>query len=414
MAGEFDFIRWVRAQQSRSDFVPVPAGDDLAVLKWPADDLLLVGVDQVLDGVHFDSAAHSPRQIGRKVMNRNLSDCAAMACLPAAAVATVALPRGAGADYAKELYLGLREAADPFDCAIVGGDTASWAGRLVVTVTILGRGAGVPPVTRAGARPGDGVYVTGPLGGSLLRRHMTFTPRVALGRSLGTLAGHDGKPAVTAMIDLSDGLSRDLRHVCAESGVGAEIDAAAVPVHEDAKTLSARDGRDPLDHALNDGEDHELLFTAPESGALAHVPGLYRVGTVIEEPGVWVVTPAGRRARRGRVGALVVGRARPFADDAGRGVLGIRLRRATVACPIAIDLFLWVRRTLVARCPVPCSLLPPLPVLRGRAGVGVFRRPGHARVERLLREPAPTLTLPRSTGRGDRREWGPDNRTSQT
>src|SRR3954454_5176112 len=114
MPGEFDFIEWLRAQQTPADLVQLGPGDDLAVLKWPPNDLVIVGVDQVLDGVHFDSSLHTPRQIGRKVMNRNLSDCAAMACLPAAAVATVALPRGVGVEYAKELYLGLREAADPF------------------------------------------------------------------------------------------------------------------------------------------------------------------------------------------------------------------------------------------------------------------------------------------------------------
>src|ERR1044072_1039584 len=113
MPGEFDFIEWVRAQQQPSDFVPVPPGDALAVLKWAGEDLLLVGTDQVLDGVHFDSAVHSPRQIGRKVMNRNLSDCAAMACLPAAAVATAALPRKAGVEYGREVHRGLCEAAEP-------------------------------------------------------------------------------------------------------------------------------------------------------------------------------------------------------------------------------------------------------------------------------------------------------------
>src|SRR3954470_3639274 len=107
MPSEFDFIDWIRAQQQASEFVPVPPGDDLAVLKWVGEDLLLVGVDQVLDGVHFDSAIHTPRQIGRKVMNRNLSDCAAMACLPAAAVATAALAKGTSLEYAKELYLGM-------------------------------------------------------------------------------------------------------------------------------------------------------------------------------------------------------------------------------------------------------------------------------------------------------------------
>src|SRR6266478_7882408 len=106
MAGEFEFIEWLKKQQAVWEFVVVPAGDDLAVLRWRAEDLLLVGVDQVLDGVHFDSAVHSPRAIGRKVMNRNLSDCAAMGCLPAAAVTTVALPRGTGIEYAKELYIG--------------------------------------------------------------------------------------------------------------------------------------------------------------------------------------------------------------------------------------------------------------------------------------------------------------------
>ena len=110
MAGEFDFIAWLRGQQGASPLVRVPAGDDLAVLDWPKEDLLIVGVDQVLDGVHFDSAVHSPRQIGAKVMNRNLSDCAAMACLPAAAVVSAALPKGTSLEYAKELYLGMKEA----------------------------------------------------------------------------------------------------------------------------------------------------------------------------------------------------------------------------------------------------------------------------------------------------------------
>src|SRR5512145_2380277 len=118
MPGEFDFISWILRQQKPSDGVMIPIGDDLAGIQWSADELLLVGVDQVLDGVHFDSAIHSPRQIGRKVMNRNLSDCAAMACWPAYTVATVALPRNCPLDYAKELYLGLQNAAEPYRCEI--------------------------------------------------------------------------------------------------------------------------------------------------------------------------------------------------------------------------------------------------------------------------------------------------------
>ena len=139
MPGEFDFIRWVMTQSSANARVLVPPGDDLAVLKWDAADLLIVGADQVLDGVHFDSKIHSPRAIGRKVMNRNLSDCAAMACLPTAAVATAALPKGIPLEDVKELYKGMTDAGAEFDCPIVGGDTATWDGKLVLTLTILGK-----------------------------------------------------------------------------------------------------------------------------------------------------------------------------------------------------------------------------------------------------------------------------------
>lgn len=271
MAGEFDFIRWVRSQQKPGDLVQLPAGDDLAVLKWPADELLLVGVDQVLDGVHFDSTVHAPRAIGRKAMNRNLSDCAAMGCIPAAALVSVTAKRGTPLVFLQELYTGIREAGEVHACQIVGGDTGSWEGKLVVTVTILGRSAGVQPVTRKGARPGEFIYVTGPLGGSILGRHMTFEPRVQLGRQLA-------QAGVTAMIDLSDGLSRDLRHICEQSGVGAVINSGDVPVHEDAVEMR-RDGHAPLEHALHDGEDYELLYTAP---ALPdEVPGVC-IGLIVE------------------------------------------------------------------------------------------------------------------------------------
>jgi len=278
MAGEFDFIDWVRDQQKPSDLVQVPAGDDLAVLHWPKEELLLVGVDQVLDGVHFDAKTHSPRQIGRKVMNRNLSDCAAMACLPAAAVVAVALPRTVPLDYAKGLYQGLREAADAFYCKIVGGDTATWNGPLALTVSILGRSAGIAPVTRSQARPGDRIYVTGPLGGSILGRHLEFTPPIHLARQLAQSAH------LSAMLDISDGLSRDLRHICQQSHVGAIIDADRVPIHPDAVTLSQSNGRSPLEHALHDGEDHELLFTT----ATALPPAGIHIGQITAEPGIFL------------------------------------------------------------------------------------------------------------------------------
>ncbi|MEA2710945.1 MAG: thiamine-monophosphate kinase [Phycisphaerales bacterium] len=277
MAGEFDFIEWVRRQTARRDeHVLVPPGDDLAVLKWSADDLLIVGVDQVLDGVHFDSAVHTPRDIGRKVMNRNLSDCAAMACLPAAAVATVALPKTRDIEYAKELFLGMKAAADVFDFPIVGGDTASWDAPLAMTVTILGRSSsGIPPITRNTAKPGDSIYVTGPLGGSILGRHMTFIPRVREARQLAQSG------LVTSMIDISDGLSRDLRHICRESGVGAALHSSEIPIHPDADTLSRQTCRYPIEHALHDGEDYELLFTTS-----AEQPYGYWIGTITAETSI--------------------------------------------------------------------------------------------------------------------------------
>lgn len=275
MPGEFEFIQWIKGQVARHPSVRLGLGDDLAVLAWDAADLLIVGVDQVLDGVHFDSAIHPPEAIGRKVMNRNLSDCAAMACLPAGCVATVALPRGRGIDYAQALFAGMKSAADAFDCPIVGGDTASWDGKLAMTAAILGRSAGINPITRSGARPGDGIYVTGPLGGSILGRHMNFVPRVHEARELAKTG------AITAMIDLSDGLSRDLRQICQASGVGAAIESSKIPVSPDAIELSRRDGVAPIEHAVNDGEDHELLFCAssgPPTGA--------RIGTITAAAGV--------------------------------------------------------------------------------------------------------------------------------
>jgi thiamine-monophosphate kinase len=282
MAGEFDFIDWLRGQQAASELVAVPAGDDLAVLNWPAEELLVVGVDQVLDGVHFDSKVHSPGAIGVKVMNRNLSDCAAMACLPAAAVVSAALPRGVGLEYAKQLYLGMKEAGSAFGCAIVGGDTGTWDGKLALSVTIMGRSAGIKPVTRGGAKAGDGIYVTGRLGGSIYGRHMTFTPRVREARELAT------RYRITAMIDLSDGLSRDLGHICRQSGVGAVVSAGRLPVHEDVKANEYG-----YEHALSDGEDYELLFTSPDR---VEDPLVTQVGTITAEQGVWLQR-AGDRQR---------------------------------------------------------------------------------------------------------------------
>jgi thiamine-monophosphate kinase len=284
MPGEFDFIDWLRRRQHAGGAVVLPAGDDLAILQLDAADLLLVGVDQVMDGVHFDLARHDVRDVGAKVVNRNLSDCAAMACVPVAMVVALALPRSMPIEQVQTLYEGMQDAGDRFGCAIVGGDTGSWDGRLVASVSILGRSGGVRPVRRSGALPGQWVHVSGPLGGSILGRHLRIEPRIALARSLASAR------RAKAMIDLSDGLSRDAAHVAAESGVGIVLESARVPIHDDARALAQQSGRDPLEHALHDGEDHELLICSDDR----ELDRCTCIGRVVAGSGVWIERPTGR------------------------------------------------------------------------------------------------------------------------
>jgi thiamine-monophosphate kinase len=189
----------------------------------------------------------------------NLSDVAAMAGVPVAAVISVGLPRRGGRVLAEELYLGLREIADAFDTAIVGGDTNSWDGPLVINVTLLGEATPRGAVRRKSARPGDWLLVTGPLGGSILGKHLDFTPRVR-----EALALHATVP-LHAMIDVSDGLAADVAHLCAESGCGAVLRADTIPITDAARSLTY--GRSPLEHALGDGEDFELVFAVAPADA---------------------------------------------------------------------------------------------------------------------------------------------------
>jgi thiamine-monophosphate kinase len=223
----------------------------------------------------------------------NLSDIAAMAGRPVAAVVSVGLPRRGGRALAEELYRGLREVADAFDTAIVGGDTNSWDGQLVISVTLLGKATARGPVTRGGARPCDWLMVTGPLGGSILGKHLDFMPRVREALRLHELAD------LRAMIDISDGLAADVQHICEESRCGAVLRAAAVPVSEAARAMN--DGRPPLEHALADGEDFELVFAvAPADGErllrTQPVAGvtLHHVGECVEA-GLWLEEGGGRR-----------------------------------------------------------------------------------------------------------------------
>jgi thiamine-monophosphate kinase len=256
---EFAYIDWLRRQSPAGHRVLFGPGDDCAALDWSAAGPCLVTTDVLLEGRHFILADAGARRVGRKAMAVNLSDVAAMAGRPVAAVVGVALPKSGGRKLAEELYLGMRDVADKFETALVGGDTNTWDGPLVISVTVLGEATGRGPVTRAGAKPGDWLLVTGPHGGSILGKHYDFTPRVHEALQLHALV------ELHAMIDVSDGLAADVFHLCEESRCGAVLRADAIPISDAARAMN--DGCSPLDHALSDGEDFELAFAvSPADG----------------------------------------------------------------------------------------------------------------------------------------------------
>jgi thiamine-monophosphate kinase len=235
----------------------------------------------LLDGSCFRLAEAGPFRVGRKALAVNLSDIAAMAAKPVAAFAAVGLPRRGGRDIAEELFRGLRSMADQFDTAIAGGDTNSWDGPLVISVTLVGEPMGRGPVRRRGAQPGDWLFVTGPLGGSIHGKHLDFTPRVNEALQLHAVVN------LHAMIDISDGLATDLAKLCAESRCGAAVRAEAVPISDDARKMD--DNLSPLEHALRDGEDFELLFAvSPEDGRRLLADGaLCQIGECVAD-GLWL------------------------------------------------------------------------------------------------------------------------------
>ena len=295
--GEWALIDWIR-ERTRLDprAVPLGPGDDMAIVRLAGESECLITVDALVEGTHFDLAKATPRQVGYKALAVSLSDAAAMAALPVCAVAWVTLPNGRDMAFAKEISRGLADAAQRFDCPIVGGDIVSGSGPLSVGTALVARADGIEPVRRSGAKAGDRLFVTGELGGSVLGRHLSFVPRIAEARILArTVMLH-------AMIDLSDGLSTDLGHLCEESRTGAEVGAEAVPISADAQRLSEADGRPALEHALNDGEDFELLFAVgPEDGerlAAKNPLGgirLTRIGRVTENRETTLVRADGRR-----------------------------------------------------------------------------------------------------------------------
>jgi thiamine-monophosphate kinase len=291
---ESDLLRWLRSRLPTDDRVPLGLSDDAALVNLPGGGQLVATTDLLTEGVDFRLAECDPRRIGRKALAVNLSDLAAMAAKPVAALVSLALPRHGGLALAKSLYEGLLPLAAEFDIAIAGGDTNAWDEGLVLSVTALGAVGPKGPLRRSGAQPGDWLLATGEFGGSLLGRHFDFTPRVR-----EALLLHD-RYELHAGIDCSDGLARDAAHLAHESGCGLVLALGDVPVSAAAAERGKASGSSALDHALGDGEDFELLLAVPAEEArrlLADQPlaaRLSRLGEFVREPGFWQKTPAGR------------------------------------------------------------------------------------------------------------------------
>ncbi|OGX10585.1 MAG: hypothetical protein A2Y05_01300 [Omnitrophica WOR_2 bacterium GWA2_53_43] len=225
-------------------------GDDTAVVPLDARRYLLLTTDMLLEGVHFERKA-PPRLIGRKALACSISDIAAMGGVPRYALVSLGVPGNLSWTFVRDVYQGMDALARPFGVAIVGGDTIK-STKVVINIALTGEAGKSDVVYRSGARAGDQIFVTGPLGKSLSTGwHLKFTPRLKESRYLVRHV----KP--TAMIDISDGLAADLGHILEESKVGAVLEENEIPRRAGANVRQA----------LYDGEDFELLFTVPRRKA---------------------------------------------------------------------------------------------------------------------------------------------------
>lgn len=235
--------------------VIIPPGDDMGMVRIDGAEVL-AAVDQIVAGRHFSLESTSLQLIGRKAITRNLSDIAAMAARPVAALAAVVLPRDWNEAQALELFEAMRGSAARYDCPLVGGDISMADAPLMCSVTVLAKPGPRGAIRRSGARVGDHVYVSGRLGGSVAAdgggRHLTFEPRIELALALAEQFD------IHAMIDISDGLGRDAGHIAEMSGVQIALDAAKIPCSPGC------DWR----RAMSDGEDYELCFTVAGDAVL--------------------------------------------------------------------------------------------------------------------------------------------------
>lgn len=267
--GESKLIAQIRSWLG--DATPPPPqgiGDDCAILAGHPRHKMLVTVDPVIRGHHFTEKT-APSAVARKLLNRNISDIAAMGGTPRHAVIAVAAPPDLSVAWLRNFYRSLSRKAIGAEIKIVGGDCSQTAGFLGAFLTLIGE-APRRPLTRTGAKVGDLIYVSGSLGGSILGKHMDFTPRLKEGQWLA------GQTGVHAAIDVSDGFGKDAPAIIPE-GMYCEVNTDALPASAAARRLARKTGRGVLDCVLNDGEDYELLFSVSRRSALSLETGWRRV-----------------------------------------------------------------------------------------------------------------------------------------
>jgi thiamine-monophosphate kinase len=306
--GELELIEKIRsgAGARRGAGVALGIGDDCAILRPPKGHEILVTTDFSLEGRHFRRDWHPPESVGHRALARGLSDLAAMGARPLAAFLSLALPpemtaTRAGRKWVERFFAGLGRLAEQLAVPLAGGDTAEAPGDLVLAdIVLVGSAPAGRSLRRSGGRSTDLLYVTGTLGGSAaemarlaagarIRRdadhpHLYPVPRVAAGMELLR------RGWASAAIDLSDGLSTDLAHLCKQSGVAAEVRENALPIARGAT----------FEQALNGGEDYELLFAAPAKGKVpASVAGtaVTCIGRLMRGNGISILAPDGTRRR---------------------------------------------------------------------------------------------------------------------
>ena len=254
---EKEFVDWLeRNRRTEADLVSLGLGDDAAVIDWPASGLV-VSTDTISDGTHFQVEHHDLEWIGHKAISVSLSDLAAMGAQPVFALVNFTCPAHFELDQLKRLFDGMWQTAHEFGVAIVGGDTNRWDGRLVIGSTVFG-GKTASAVSdfwkMENGKPGDQVFVSGQLGGSILGKHIEFKPQVALARALANTYHID------AATDITDSLALDLFSLARKSNCGFRIEADAIPVANAARQLEKTSGQNAIEHALYDGEDFELIL----------------------------------------------------------------------------------------------------------------------------------------------------------